>query len=139
MQRVLIKVYRASMKNSLEVRVPFLDKQVLEEAWKTFFLIDDLENLKKPLKELVGEVLPKELLMNKKKGFGVPIELWMRHQLKEDLIYTVVNSELYGSEHFDQNVLKQYTQDFLEEKHNNGRGVWHIYAWQKWAANFVVK
>lgn len=138
MQRVLIKVDRTSMKNSLEVRVPLLDKKVIEESWKSFFSIEDLKNLKKPLRELLEQVIPKELLMKEKKGFSVPIEFWLRNQLKSDLNKVVLDSNLYGNEYFDQTLLKKYIVDFLENKHNNGWGVWHIYAWQKWADKFVL-
>lgn len=137
MQRVLIKVDRTSMKNSLEVRVPLLVKNVIEESWKSFFSIDDLENLKRPLKELVEPVIPEQLLMKEKRGFSVPVEVWLRNQLKPDLTDIVLNTDIYGSECFDQGVLKKYVIDFLDNKHNNGWGVWHIYAWQKWARKFV--
>ena len=138
MQRILIKVDRTSMKNSLEVRIPFLDKEVIEESWKTYFPLDNLKDLKRPLKSQVQHLIPQNLIMQKKKGFSVPIVLWLRNQLKPDLIKTVLNSDLYGNEHFDQIKLKEYVQAFLEEKHNNGWGVWHIYAWQKWANKCVL-
>ena len=133
LQRILIKVDRTSMKNSLEVRIPLLDKNVIEQAWEGFFSIDKLDDLKKPLKQLLQENIPQELLMENKKGFSVPIELWFRGQLKNDLIETVLNSDIYGSECFDQSILKGYVREFLDGKHGNGWGVWHIYAWQKWA------
>jgi len=139
MQRVLIKVDRTSMKNSLEVRVPFLDKDVIEESWKTYFPIKDKSDLKKPLKNLIYQIIPKNVTMQKKKGFSVPIVLWLRNQLKPDLIKTVLDSELYGNEHFDQAILKEFVHSFLEGKHNNGWGVWHIYVWQKWANKFIPK
>ena len=138
LQRILIKVDRASMRNGLEVRIPFLDKNVIEQAWAVFFAVDTLDDLKSPLKSLLKEKIPQELIMEEKKGFSVPIELWFRNQLRQDLIEMVLNKELYGKECFDQDVLKTYVQDFLDEKHNNGWGVWHIYAWQKWAARFVL-
>lgn len=136
LQRILIKVDRTSMKNSLEVRVPLLDKNVIKRSWEVFYKINGLKDLKKPLKDLVSDKIPPHLLMEGKRGFSVPIEEWFRNQLKPDLIESVLNSELYGKECFDQNVLKGYVRDFLDEKHNNGWGVWHIYAWQKWAVRF---
>ncbi len=136
LQRILIKVDRTSMKNSLEVRIPFLDQEVIDQSWRMFYPIEDFADLKKPLKQLLGEKIPQDLLMADKKGFSVPIERWFRHQLKPDLIQTVLESDLYGSECFDQEVLKNYVKDFLQNKHDNGWGVWHIYAWQKWADGF---
>lgn len=138
LQRILIKVDRTSMKNSLEVRVPLLDKNVIEQSWQMFFPINELKDLKKPLKKLLQEKIPKNLIMVEKRGFSVPIELWFRNQLKQDLKETVLNADLYGKECFDQKELKDYVQDFLDGKHDNGWGVWHIYAWQKWANRFVL-
>lgn len=139
MQRVLIKVDRTSMKNSLEVRVPFLDKHVIEEAWNNMHDISELKNLKKPLKELVYEYIPEEMMMQKKKGFSVPMKEWLRSSLKEDLEQTVCQSEFYGSSTFETQPLIDYVKDFLNHKHDNEWGVWHIYAWQKWAINQKLK
>ncbi len=133
LQRVLIKVDRTSMKNSLEVRVPFLDKKVIDAAWKIHYPIDTLSQLKLPLKNLVQQEIPKDMMMQEKKGFSVPIENWFSNELKEDLLNTVVNNKLYGIPDNKQDIFKNYINDFLESKHNNGWGVWHIYTWQKWA------
>jgi len=110
-----------------------LDKHVIEQAWKSIFSINTLENLKLPLKELVQQEIPKEIMMDKKKGFSVPIEEWFKNHLKEDLIKKTLDTDIYGKEDFQQDILKQYVRDFLDNKHNNGWGIWHIYAWQNWA------
>jgi asparagine synthase (glutamine-hydrolysing) len=41
----------------------------------------------------------------------------------------------YASDHFNTKPLVDYVKDFLDDKHQNEWGVWHIYAWQKWAIN----
>jgi asparagine synthase (glutamine-hydrolysing) len=133
MQRILIKVDRTSMKNSLEVRVPFLDKHVIDEAWQSNFSIDKMSKLKLPLKELLKQEIPEDLLMQEKKGFSVPIEDWFRSSLKQDLVEKTIKMSIYGSAYFNEKQLKQYVKDFLDLKHNNGWGIWHIYAWQNWA------
>ena len=74
-------------------------------------------------------------MMQSKKGFTVPMKDWLRSSLKKDLVYTVCEMPFYGSEHFNTNVLVDYVKDFLDDKHQNEWGVWHIYAWQKWAIN----
>lgn len=135
LQRVLIKVDRTSMGNSLEVRVPFLDKEVIRYAWDINFPIRKLEQLKQPLKELVKKEIPEQMLMQRKKGFSVPIETWIRNHLKEDLIDTTLKNSIYGVPTGNQETLKNYIREFLDNEHNNGWGVWHIYAWQKWAIN----
>lgn len=133
MQRVLVKVDRTSMKNSLEVRVPFLDKNVIASTWHNQVNIKELKNLKRPLKEILKEFIPEELLMKEKKGFTVPLEKWFRNELKQSLVEVVLDKDLYGAQIFQQQALKTFVEEFIERKHQNVWGVWHIYSWQKWA------
>lgn len=133
LQRILIKVDRTSMRNSLEVRVPFLDKEVIQWAWHQMYSITNFDNLKQPMKELVYNFIPKDIMMSKKKGFSIPLKDWLLLHLKEDLIQTVLQTSFYGEEIFNAQPLKDYVIDFLNGKHQNEWGVWHIYAWQKWA------
>ncbi|TPV33849.1 asparagine synthase (glutamine-hydrolyzing) [Paucihalobacter ruber] len=134
LQRVLIKVDRMSMANSVEVRVPFLDKQVIEEALnyvpKHF---EKSEHLKKPLKDLLKEFNEAHLENNQKKGFSVPINNWLLNELREDLKTVVFNIPIYGSSFINSSEIKDFVTEFLDGTHQNGWGVWHIYAWQKWA------
>lgn len=133
LQRVLIKVDRTSMRNSLEVRIPLLDKKLITYCWQLIFPIKTQADLKKPLKEILQKKVPASLLMKEKKGFSVPVEQWLRQELREEVERLVLQKDLYGSQHFDQLPLKQFVQDFLDNKHQNGWGVWHVYAWQKWS------
>jgi len=135
MQRVLVKVDRTSMKNSLEVRVPLLDKQVIDYAWSLYYPIDSLKQLKQPLKELIKQEIPEKFLMQEKKGFSVPIESWLRNELKENLQKVVLDKKIFGIDTEKEHLFKQYIHDFINGEHDNGWGVWHIYAWQKWAIN----
>lgn len=134
LQRILIKVDRMSMANSVEVRVPFLDKEVIEEAVpyvpKHF---EKSEHLKTPLKDLLKEFNQAHLENNQKKGFSVPINSWLLKELKEDLKTVVLNTPIYGSTFINSNEIRDFVSAFLDSKHQNGWGVWHIYAWQKWA------
>jgi asparagine synthase (glutamine-hydrolysing) len=139
MQRVLIKVDRASMGNSLEVRVPFLDKKSIDFAWKnTPLKLDNESQLKSVLKQCLSFYFPKEIIEQKKKGFGVPIEDWLKNQLRTDVEAFVFNKPIYGSEHINVKKLRAYVRDFYVNDTKNGWGVWHIYAWQKWAYTHVV-
>jgi asparagine synthase (glutamine-hydrolysing) len=79
---VLTKVDRASMACSLEVRVPLLDRRVVELATS---LPDDLKlrglTTKHVLKRVAREFLPREIVDRPKKGFGVPLARWFRGEL----------------------------------------------------------
>jgi asparagine synthase (glutamine-hydrolysing) len=132
MQRVLIKVDRASMAQSLEVRVPFLDKSSIAWAWEQRGKLTNKRDLKKTLKTLLAHEVPESLINQKKMGFTVPLNDWLHQHLKADVMQLVFNEPFYGEEIMDVSVLRGYVQDFFDHKHDNAWGVWHIYAWQKW-------
>lgn len=88
---VLTKVDRAAMANSLETRVPLLDRQVMEFSTSiplTYKIADGKQ--KRIMQDLLGEYLPKDMYERPKSGFGVPIHDFLRGGLREwadDLIY----------------------------------------------------
>ncbi|MFD1014612.1 asparagine synthase (glutamine-hydrolyzing) [Winogradskyella rapida] len=133
MQRVLIKVDRASMAHSLEVRVPFLDKNSIESAWQQEGELHNMQDLKKNLKKLLAQEIPETLINQKKMGFTVPLNNWLHKELRADVMHFVFDTPFYGKEAMDVSVLQDYVTDFYAKKHDNAWGVWHIYAWQKWA------
>lgn len=139
LQRVLVKVDRTSMGNSLEVRVPFLDKESIEFAWK--LKVPSLKrnnDLKKELKISLAKFIPKKIIEEKKKGFSVPMYTWLHNELKEDVIKLVFNTPFYGEDFINVEEVKKYVYDFYSKEHSSEWGVWHIYAWQKWAVTHVL-
>jgi asparagine synthase (glutamine-hydrolysing) len=87
---ILVKVDRASMANSLEVRSPFLDPEVIDFAWS---LQDELRigsrSLKPALMDLARRLVPPQVVDRPKMGFGVPLARWLRgplHDWMQDLL-----------------------------------------------------
>ena len=138
MQRVLIKVDRASMAHSLEVRVPFLDKETIAFAWKQKGELQTKQDLKKELKMLLADEVPESLINKKKMGFSVPLEDWLHQHLKNDVLEVVFEKPFYGKEVINVKAVQDYVNDFFDKKHHNAWGVWHVYAWQKWWINHGV-
>ena len=139
LQRILIKVDRTSMGNSLEVRVPFLDKKSIDYALRhTPLELKKHSQLKAVLKQSLEKYFPKKLIQQQKKGFSVPIEDWLKNELKEDVLDHIHNKPFYGREYIDVQAVKNYVTEFYEGKNENGWGIWHIYAWQKWAYRHVL-
>lgn len=134
LQRVLIKVDRTSMANSLEVRVPFLDKESIDYAF-TMPLpkLAKKKHLKHTLKKCLAQFVPNELIEKEKKGFTVPLKNWLKNELKEEVHTFVFQKPFYGASLMDTEKVKDYVSQFYTNKHSNEWGVWHIYAWQKWA------
>ena len=78
---ILTKVDRASMVNSLEVRSPFLDHNLVERVFAMPMTHKMKGNQQKILlKELLGKYLPKKLFIRPKMGFGIPIEEWLKQE-----------------------------------------------------------
>jgi asparagine synthase (glutamine-hydrolysing) len=134
MQRVLRKVDLMSMSNSLEVRVPFLDAEVIQFCLQIIPQLGISHDIPKYLlKECLGTFIPKNLIDVKKRGFSVPIEKWMRHQLRNDITEYLLNKPIFGAELLQQEVLRDQVIGFFEHKKVNAWGIWHMYVWQKWA------
>ena len=128
----LVKIDRSSMYASLEVRSPFLDKQLFDYVSK----LKSNELLKKGetkslLKELGKKYLPHELINRPKTGFGIPMNHWLRKELKKEFIDCVLVKR--------QNIIA-LNYDFIQELfslHCKGADyshkLWAIYVFHKWA------
>ena len=134
LQRVLIKVDRMSMANSLEVRVPFLSKKMITMAWNIEPQFHKThQELKHILKRVLNNFIPNKFIHKKKKGFSVPIEQWLKSELQDDVKKVIFDLPFYGIDFIQIEAIKSYVNDFYKGKHDAVWGVWHIYAWQKWA------
>ncbi len=134
MQRILIKVDRASMHNSLEVRVPYLDKRIVSFSWNTKPELGiKHDTLKYVLKEVMKYYYPEELIYKKKKGFSIPYHEYLTGDLRKDVEEQVLDSPLFGGDHYDERLLKEYVHNYLKDGTGSSWGVWIVYAMQKWA------
>lgn len=121
---ILVKVDRASMYNSLEVRAPFLDRSVVE-FYNT--LPDNFRQKgfqgKYILKKLMQDKLPKEIVFRNKKGFGIPLSDWIRNDLKSE-IETIL---LLPDSYFNPGYIKNLLQEHLSKKSNHRKLIWNLY------------
>lgn len=138
MQHVLLRDSdQMSMAHSLEIRVPFLDHNVVELATH---LSNDLKyptSPKKFLTETFADILPDEVVNRKKMGFTLPWSVWMKNELKE---FTESGfQELYNQEVVNEKVLKNAWNKFLmgsEEK--SFISFWHLSVLGHWMRNNQV-
>ncbi|MGB0975220.1 MAG: asparagine synthase (glutamine-hydrolyzing) [Flavobacteriaceae bacterium] len=116
MQKTLTKVDRMSMAHSIEVRVPFLKKSFIEAAVQIHPKLSYHNGgTKLLLKDVLRTVVPKAPIDAVKKGFGVPIEKWMREQLREPIGDAIFATNFLQS--FD---LSAQTLDKFWQEHQSG-------------------
>ncbi len=132
---MLKKVDLMSMANSLEVRVPFLDHEVVDYVFSLpeNFKIDG-KMRKKILQDTFRELLPPELYQRPKKGFEMPLLDWLKNSLGQELDQEVFNrdkvdeQQIFNWKHLEQMKKKLHSKN-PEDSHAQ---VWAIYAFQKW-------
>ncbi len=132
LQKVLTKVDRMSMANSLEVRVPFLDRRIIEFAWNQESLYGQSHFINKDfLKAQLENFVPPDLVNHDKIGFDVPIDQWLKGPMKSAVLDLLLGTKFYGNE-IDETALRSYVTAYFAGKNVNAGGVWILYSWQKW-------
>lgn len=97
MQKTLRKVDLASMENSLEVRVPFLQKKMIEASLQIDPLLSyGSGNQKQLLKDILSKRIPSVEEEKVKKGFSIPLSKWIREDLKEEFSSKLLESDFTG-------------------------------------------
>ena len=135
---ILVKVDRASMMNSLEVRAPFMDVHVVEflNRLPYDFKLKGFRG-KHLLKETMRGKLPSDIIDRPKKGFGIPVSLWLKNELK-DLCNDLLSKEMIESQGlFDYNYVEQLKQNHFKGRQNNRKELWNLMVFQLWRRNFL--
>jgi len=130
---ILVKVDRASMACSLEVRTPFLDHRVVEMAAR----IPPSLKLrgrtgKYLLKKAIGPRLPREITRRGKKGFGVPVAHWLRGPLRELLLDTLGGGGAAATGWFKQPVVDRLLEDHLSGRRDRRKLLWTLLMFRWW-------
>ena len=105
---LLIKADKITMGNSLELRVPLLDHEVLEFAARlpTSYKVQGMKT-KRVLKRAFQGVVPDEILKRKKTGFPVPYERWLRKDLRTFVRDTICSERALSRGYFQRNGLEK--------------------------------
>ncbi|HLZ41061.1 MAG TPA: asparagine synthase (glutamine-hydrolyzing) [Candidatus Sulfotelmatobacter sp.] len=133
---------KMSMASSVEVRVPFLDRELAEfVAWNVppeYKLNGSLKpTTKYILRQAMRGILPREVLQQPKAGFAAPVDHWLAHDLKE-----MVNDLLSSSQIRKRGLFKPEVVRQLVQEHRSGRNDWSMQIWQfltleLWMQNFL--
>jgi asparagine synthase (glutamine-hydrolysing) len=130
---ILVKVDRMSMANSLEVRAPLLDKDIVEFAATLPSNMKFKNGEKKHiLKEAFKPLLPDGILYRKKMGFSVPLASWFRHEIK-DLAHDYLFTKSQGiQQFFDMQVVQDLWQQHQSQKADHATVLWSMLMFQMW-------
>ncbi|MEI6489175.1 MAG: asparagine synthase (glutamine-hydrolyzing) [Bacteroidota bacterium] len=133
---ILTKVDRASMANSLEVRVPLLDHEFIELA----FQIPSSMKLKEGegkfiFKKSLESSLPSEILYRKKQGFALPLKKWFRNDLN-----ALIHDELLTSNSHILNFANKKSIENILSNNNRGKRdfsaqIWTLLFFHQWLKN----
>lgn len=133
LQRGLKKVDMASMHHSLEVRVPLLDREVIETSLRCD-PFDGMRNgtRKAVLRDVLARYVPAAEIPTPKRGFAVPLGDWLRGPLRPMVEETLLRGDLYPSEVFSRDGLRRYLNDHFSGKRDCKWGIWTLLALQWW-------
>ncbi|MFC1709771.1 asparagine synthase (glutamine-hydrolyzing) [Candidatus Omnitrophota bacterium] len=133
---ILVKADRASMATSLELRVPYLDHNLVEFMWR---LPPDFIFQKRLLKFVMGKYLPPGITSRKKKGFAIPFAKWIQ---EKDFFMLVENffSEDFVKKQglFNHGYIKQMLAEHLAQRRDNRKKLGTYIMFQSWYQNNLM-
>lgn len=136
---ILRKADHISMANSLEVRVPYLDKEV----WLTSSILPTQFRVNKKatkyiFRKTAEKSLPLKNSQRKKLGFPVPINEWLKEETYYKQIKDMFNSSI-AQKYFNCNYLNNLLDNHFKGIHNNARKIWTVYIFLTWYSyNFNI-
>jgi asparagine synthase (glutamine-hydrolysing) len=136
-ESILVKVDRASMACSLEVRAPFLDYELVEfvAGLPSRLKLKGLTS-KYILKKALKNWLPDEVIRRPKKGFGVPIAKWVKGALKELFEDSLQSDRIKREGFLNPQYVTALLQDHLMNKKDHRKHLWTLLVWELWVNRY---
>ena len=134
---ILLKADKMSMANSLEVRVPFLDRKLISNVISIPSEYKIVGNeTKYAFRQVCKETLDSKWADKKKLGFPVPIREWIKEEDIYNNIYKLFNE---ASEFFNTKRIIKLLEEHKNGKRDNSRKIWTIYSFLVWYQEYFVK
>ena len=130
---IMVKVDRATMGVSLESRAPFLDHRLIEFVWQLPLQMKVRGGKGKwLLRQLLYKYVPKELVERPKMGFGIPIDRWVRGELKDWAESLIDEQRLINEGFFNPSQIRNKWKEHLEGNRNWSHHLWDVLMFQSW-------
>jgi asparagine synthase (glutamine-hydrolysing) len=130
---LLVKVDIASMAHGLEARSPFLDHELMEFA---ACLPVDMKLRgsvsKYCLKKAFEKQLPREILHRRKMGFGVPLQRWFQHELRQPLQDVLLDSRTIQRGYFRKAAVEQLLHEHMHQRADHSYRLWALFYLELW-------
>ncbi|HEY1971639.1 MAG TPA: asparagine synthase (glutamine-hydrolyzing) [Pseudonocardia sp.] len=133
---ILVKADKMTMANSLELRVPFLDTEVLKVA-ASIPLDQKLAEgtTKYALRRALADIVPAHVLNRRKLGFPVPIRHWLRDEMYDWALGIIADSKT--DELLDKSVVLGLLEEHRAGQHDRSRQIWALLVFMIWHGIFV--
>ena len=125
---LMVKVDRSTMSVSLEGREPLLDHKIIEFAAS---LPISYKKNKEILKNILGRYIPEELFVRKKQGFGIPINSWLREDIRYLLDQYLGEDLIKRYNVFNYDYVSKLLESFYTEKNDDNK-IWVLLMFQMW-------
>lgn len=130
---MLTKVDRMSMLHSIETRTPMLAGDIVEFAVQLpmEYKIKG-RKLKRIVKDTFKPMLPPDFTKYPKSGFGIPLDYWFRHELKEELRQLFDRDRIERQGIFEWSYIEAILEEHFSGKKNRKNEIWALYVFEKW-------
>jgi len=135
---ILFKVDRASMASSLEVRVPFLNQDVVRFASELPLELK-LHGLttKYLLKQSVRGLLPREIIHRPKKGFNMPVARWLTGELRDLTLDMLSPDRIKRQQLFNYGYVKGMLDEHMAQEQDHRKLLWTLLVFQLWYNRYI--
>jgi len=137
---ILMKVDKASMLNSLEVRAPLLDYRIIELAARMplAYKINAFGVRKYILKKAFRSMLPKELDIERKQGFAMPIKPWFKREMVNYIRHTILASESYCQSMFNRSAVANIVEQACSPNSiDYSPLIWNLLFFEHWCKRYI--
>ena len=127
----------ASMASSTEVRVPYIDLEVIKLAFQINSKLKIKNNEQKfILKKLAEKWLPKEIIYRPKAGFTLPLRAWIKKDLNSLVSeYILSDTGIKKRNLFKEDFLKKTIDDEYNDISDNSQKIWQLLTLEQWFRN----